>query len=102
MSIELRPSTAALGRLRGKAEAILDRTRDYRDDSIAARRDIRGSSMAIELRANRVRQWRGPIFRSAADMAKDPSVAFQWSLLVSAPLEQIAKEADDRLARWPS
>lgn len=84
-----------------KATIALGKSQENTAECHKLRREVRGELMAIELRSNRTRQWRGPIFRAAADVAKNPCQAFQWSNLVAGPLEQIAKDAEKRLRSWP-
>lgn len=83
-----------------KATIALGKSQENTAECHKLRREVRGELMAIELRANPVRQWRGPIFRTASEVAKSPYQAFQWMTLVSSPLEQLAREAEQRLRRW--
>lgn len=62
-------------------------------------RKIRGELYAIELRANRVREWHNAIFAAARGLASTRH-AMPWAECVSGPLEQLWRDAELRLKRW--
>lgn len=93
--------SAVSRQFRERAEERLQRSRDNLKECAKLHREVRGEMLAIEARSMRSRSLRRSVFRVAQDLVGNPFASFQWGMTLAGPLEQLAREAEVRLARWP-